>query len=55
VAGDEIRNLLTVGSALLESAQERQESRGAHTRADFARTDPSWRCRLIHAGSSRRG
>jgi L-aspartate oxidase len=53
--GEELRNLLTVASALLVSATEREESRGAHTRADFARTDPSWRCRLIHAGSSRRG
>jgi len=54
VAGDELRNLLTVGSALLVSATEREESRGAHTRADFPRTDPAWRCRLIHAGLSRR-
>jgi L-aspartate oxidase len=54
VAGDELRNLLTVGWALLVSATEREESRGAHTRADFPLTDPAWRCRLIHAGSSRR-
>jgi L-aspartate oxidase len=54
VAGDELRNLLTVGSALLVSAAEREESRGAHTRADFPLTDPAWRCRLIHAGLARR-
>jgi L-aspartate oxidase len=55
VAGDELRNLLTVGCALLVSAEERRESRGAHTRADFASPDPAWRCRLIHAGTARRG
>jgi L-aspartate oxidase len=49
-AGDEVRNLLTVASALLVSAAQRSESRGAHTRADFPRTDPAWRCRLVHAG-----
>ncbi|HXR54410.1 MAG TPA: L-aspartate oxidase [Acidimicrobiales bacterium] len=55
VAGDELRNLVTVASAVLVSATQRQESRGAHTRADFPRTDPAWRCRLIHAGPPRRG
>jgi L-aspartate oxidase len=55
VAGDEIRNLLTVGSALLLSAQQRQESRGAHTRADFPETEPGWRCRLVHARPAGRG
>ncbi len=54
VAGDELRNLVTVASAVLVSATQRQESRGAHTRADFTRTDPAWRCRLIHAGPARR-
>jgi succinate dehydrogenase/fumarate reductase flavoprotein subunit len=55
VAGEEIRNLLTVGSALLVSAQERQESRGAHTRADFPETEPEWQCRLVHARPAGRG
>jgi L-aspartate oxidase len=55
VAGEELRNLLTLGAALLASADQRQESRGAHTRADFPAPDPAWRCRLIHAGSPRRG
>ncbi len=31
----ELANLLTVGRAVLSSAEQRQESRGAHTRADF--------------------
>jgi L-aspartate oxidase len=55
VAGDELRNLLTVGAALLASADQRRESRGAHTRADFPAPDPAWRCRLIHAALPRRG
>jgi L-aspartate oxidase len=55
VAGDELRNLLTVGAALLVSARERTESRGAHTRSDFVDTDPAWRLRLVHAGRVGRG
>ena len=51
---DELRNLLTVGFALLASASAREESRGAHTRSDFPATDPAWRCRLVHAGPSGR-
>jgi L-aspartate oxidase len=47
-AGEELRNLLTVAAALLASAETRQESRGAHTRADFPATEPSWRLRLAH-------
>jgi L-aspartate oxidase len=54
VAGEELRNLLTVAAALLASADTRQESRGAHTRADFPATEPSWRVRLIHAARGRR-
>jgi L-aspartate oxidase len=53
--GDELRNLLTVASALLCSAEARQESRGAHTRADFPATDERWRCRLVHAAPAGRG
>jgi L-aspartate oxidase len=55
VAGDELRNLVTVASALLVSAGRREESRGSHTRADFPKTDPAWRCRLVHAGPAWRG
>jgi L-aspartate oxidase len=53
--GEELRNLLTVASALLVSATEREESRGAHTRADFLETEPRWRCRLVHARPAGRG
>ena len=40
-------------AALLVSAGPREESRGAHTRADFPATDPRWRCRLVHAAPGR--
>ncbi|MGH8997430.1 MAG: L-aspartate oxidase, partial [Acidimicrobiales bacterium] len=53
--GDELRNLLTVAAALLLSAEAREESRGAHTRADFPVTDERWRCRLVHAAPAGRG
>jgi L-aspartate oxidase len=55
VAGDELRNLLTVAASLLVSARLRTESRGAHTRSDFPATDPAWRLRLIHAALDGRG
>jgi L-aspartate oxidase len=48
-ARGEVVNLVTVGRALLGSARARQETRGAHARSDFPRTDPAWRCRLVHA------
>ncbi len=48
ITSDELRNLLTVAAALIASAAQREESRGAHTRSDFPATDPRWRCRLIH-------
>jgi len=44
----ELANVVAVARALVASAMTREESRGAHTRVDFARTDPSWRCRLVH-------
>ncbi len=46
----ELVNLVTVGRALLSSATARRESRGAHSRSDFPSSEPSWRCRLVHAG-----
>ena len=52
VARGEVVNLVTVGRALLDSARAREETRGAHARSDFPRTDPAWRCRLVH-GSQR--
>jgi len=53
-AGHEIRNLCTVAGALLASATQREESRGAHTRSDFPSPEPAWRCRLVHAHGPRR-
>jgi L-aspartate oxidase len=58
VAGQEIRNLCTVAGALLVSAAQREESRGAHTRSDFPVPERVWRCRLVHAhgpGAARHG
>jgi L-aspartate oxidase len=52
-AGEELRNLLTVATALLSAARTREESRGAHTRADFPATEPAWRLRLVHAAPFR--
>ena len=52
VATGELANLATVARALLASAIRRTESRGAHARAEFPRTDPNWRRRLVHAGPS---
>lgn len=46
----ELRNLVDVGSALVEAATAREESRGAHTRADFAATSDRFRVRLRHRG-----
>ena len=46
-AWHEVRNLATVGAALVRAATAREESRGAHTRSDFAATDDAFRCRLV--------
>ncbi len=44
----EVRNLLTVARAMIRAALDREESRGAHTRADFAqRDDEHFRVRLV--------
>ncbi|MFP5317775.1 MAG: L-aspartate oxidase [Acidimicrobiia bacterium] len=43
----EVRNLLTVGSALVEVAARREESRGCHTRTDFPDTSPAFARRLV--------
>ena len=48
----ELANLVTVARAILGSASERVESRGAHTRADFPETDLRWQCRLVHGTPS---
>lgn len=44
---EEVRNLLTVGRALLAAAVARQESRGNHTRSDFPDRDARQRHRLV--------
>ena len=44
---EEVRNLLTVGQALLAAAKARQETRGNHTRTDFPDRDPAQRHRLV--------
>jgi L-aspartate oxidase len=46
-AWHEVRNLATVGRALVAAATAREESRGAHSRSDFAVTDDAFRCRLV--------
>ena len=50
---EELRNLATVGWALLTVAQAREESRGCHTREDFPDTDPALRVRLVAHGIER--
>jgi L-aspartate oxidase len=50
VDAGELANLATLAGALLRSARAREESRGAHSRAELPRTDPAWRCRLVHVG-----
>jgi L-aspartate oxidase len=47
VASRELANLADVARALLGAAARREESRGAHTRADFPRTAEGWRCRQV--------
>ena len=43
----EVRNLATVGSALVAAAQAREESRGCHTRTDFPDTSPAFARHLV--------
>jgi L-aspartate oxidase len=42
----ETRNLLLAGRLVAAAAQAREESRGAHFRADFPAEDAGWRRRL---------
>jgi len=50
VAGHEIRNLLTVGRALVDAASAREESRGTHTRLDFPDTSGDLAGRFVTWG-----
>ena len=43
----ELRNLATVGRALCAAALAREESRGAHTRADHPDLRPDLRIRFV--------
>jgi L-aspartate oxidase len=45
----ELGNLIDVGRVVVAAALARQESRGAHTRADFASTDAVFERRLVFA------
>jgi len=47
LASWELRNLATVGRALVAAAQAREESRGAHTRRDFEATRDDLRVRFV--------
>ena len=47
----ELVNLVEVGRALLTSATQRTESRGAHTRIDHPGTDERFRRRIVLGGS----
>jgi L-aspartate oxidase len=48
----EVGNLASVGRALLRAATFRRESRGAHTRSDFPRTEDELRVRIVLDSSS---
>jgi L-aspartate oxidase len=50
---EELRNLATVGWALLAAAKAREESRGCHTREDFPDPDASLCVRLVAHGVER--
>jgi L-aspartate oxidase len=50
LAAWELRNLATVGRALVAAAQAREESRGAHTRLDFEATRDELQVRFVIGG-----
>jgi succinate dehydrogenase / fumarate reductase flavoprotein subunit len=43
----DLKSMLTVSEAVARSALARKESRGAHSRTDFPKTDPEWGRRNI--------
>jgi len=47
VGREELRTLVTVGAAMLDAANAREESRGCHTRSDFPDTEPAFLVRLV--------
>jgi L-aspartate oxidase len=52
IATYEVINLLRVSRAIVAAALARQESRGAHTRADMPYTDEAWLGRLVLRGEA---
>jgi L-aspartate oxidase len=48
-AAHEVRNLVTVGEALVRAALARTESRGNHWRSDHPALDEALRVRLVHS------
>ena len=50
VAGCEVRNLVRTSRAIVLAAATREESRGAHTRADFPETSDAFRGRIVLRG-----
>jgi fumarate reductase (CoM/CoB) subunit A len=50
VAAGEIADMCRVGTVCAESALMRTESRAAHYREDFPRTDPAWVQTIVHEG-----
>jgi succinate dehydrogenase/fumarate reductase flavoprotein subunit len=50
----ELVNLLTLCHAVLGSAAQRHESRGAHLREEFPHRVPEWRCRIVYGADGRR-
>jgi L-aspartate oxidase len=43
----ELQNIVLLARLVIESALEREESRGAHYRSDFNKTDESWKRHII--------
>jgi fumarate reductase (CoM/CoB) subunit A len=54
VAALELEQLAAAGTACAASALLRTESRAAHYREDFPRTDPGWTCTVVYEGGRAR-
>jgi L-aspartate oxidase len=53
-ADPEVRNLVTVSSALVDAARARTESRGTHTRLDFPESSSEFLGRFVFGGAMQR-
>ncbi len=51
----DLNSLLTVSEMMLRTALERRESRGGHTREDFAESDDAWGKKHVILKKSARG